>query len=248
MSTHRFSKTALALFAGLTLVACGGTDPKPTDSGETGPLLPLAEGNVWEYRVTDAAGIISQKRTTVYAKEAVGGTGPNAAVVAFKVVTRKGSDLNVEVGLDKTESWQDMQDGVPERIIRYRELSYGAMTQLLQLDEHWDPPRIRVDGTDEHTKTGVNWLERYKETKAPADDSPMTNDEVDLWRVESADETVTVAGEKYEHTLHVIKTSDGGNGNVKEYWFKRGVGKVKEIASSQTEELVKYTPGSGATP
>jgi hypothetical protein len=206
----------------------------------------MAVGNVWEYKVTEANGMISQKRTTVFAKEAVGGPGPNAAVSAFKVVTRKGTDVNVEAGLDKTESWQGPQDGAPERIVRYRELSYGAMTQMLQLEEYWVPPRIHVDGTAEHTIAGKLWFEPYKETKISAEEpGPITSDEKDLWRVVSADETVTVQAGTFEHTIHLEKTSNSGS--AKQYWFKRNVGKVMETGS-QTEELTKCTLSTAATP
>lgn len=246
MTSQRLLKLTLALVAGLTLSACGGKEPEEGESGETGPLLPMAEGNVWEYRVTDGD-MISQKRTTVFAKEAVGGPGPNAAVMAFKVVTRKGADVNVEAGLDKTESWQGPEDGAPERLIRYRELSYGAMTQMLQLEEYWVPPRIRVDSTAERTKIDVSWIERYKETKIAADEpAPVTSNENDLWRVLSGDETVTVPAGTFEHTVHLQKTSDSTSS--KEYWFARNVGKVKETGASQTEELTKYTLNNGATP
>ena len=42
---------------------------------------------------------------------------------------------------------------------------------------------------------------------------------------------------EFEHAIHLRKAS---NGNVKEYWYLRGVGKLKEVGE-QTEELSEYT-------
>ena len=266
MSTRRFSKTLVALAGAFALAGCGGSDPSSnngtggtggTGSTETGSLLPLAVGNVWEYRVTATDGTVTKKRTTVLAREAVGGTGPYAALTAFKVETRKGPDLNSETDLDKTESWQGPASECtscgadvsrdPERIVRYRELSYGAMTKLLQLEEFWDPPRIHVDGTTAHTKDGVLWIESYMETKIPAGAAatPAAKEE-DLWRVTSGSEAVEVPSGRYEHSIHLTKTANSGS--IKDYWYQRGVGKLRERGDNQTEELVSFTVGSGSTP
>jgi hypothetical protein len=224
--------------------ACGGTDPDGNpDSNGKGPLLPLAVGNSWEYRVTDKDNVVTQKRTTVLDQEAVGGAGPNAAVMAFKVVTRKGPDLNADTGLDKTESWQGPDAKDAARIVRYRELSYGAMTQLLQLEEFWSPPRIHADGSAEHTKAGAMWIETYTETKLPVGEvAPAPSEESDYWSVVSPDETVEVQGGRFDHTVHIRKIASTGSGDAKEYWYLRGVGKIKE-SGAQTEELTHYTVG-----
>jgi hypothetical protein len=250
------SKSVLAAAFAFALVACGGSDPSADSDGstETGELLPLAVGNVWEYRVTATDGTITKKRTTVLDKEVVGGAGPYAALMAFKLVTRKGPDLDSETDLDKTESWQSPASECsscgadvsrdPERILRYRELSYGAMTHLLQLEEFWDPPRIHVDGSADHTKSGALWIETYMETKLPTGAAAIpAAKEQDLWQVSSPSEAITVPEGSYEHSVHFTKTA----GSVKDYWFKRGVGKLKEVGDNQTEELVSFT-AAGATP
>jgi hypothetical protein len=171
--------------------------------------------------------------------EPVSGTGEYAAELAFKVTTRKGPDLAQTAMLDKTESWQGPQKNpdVPERIVRYRELSYDASSQMLELEEFWEPPRIHIDGTEERTKQGALWVESYKETKLPVGGTTVVDaPRSDAWSVISPNESVEVLGTTYEHAIHFKKAD-------KEYWYVRGVGKVKETGG-QTEELVEYKKGT----
>ncbi len=240
--------TALAslswLAALLTLPACG-SDAKSTDAAgggtgsATGPLLPWAVGNKWTYRVTDSAGV-TDKTTTILAEEAVGGDGPNKDLMAYRVETRKGTDLT-----DKTESFQAPDSSAPDRILRYRELSYGAKTGLVQLDEWWDPSRVHIDGT--RATADNSFLDAYTEYKLNAGDTVATSAVVhDLWNVISIDEPLDVPKGHFAHTIHFEKIG----GSTKDYWYARGVGKLKETGS-QTEELVDYTLGSpvnGSTP
>jgi hypothetical protein len=123
-----------------------------------GALLPWVTGNTWSYRVTNA-GVVSEKTTTVGELQEVGGMGPNAGLMAFHVVTAKGVD-----GTDRTESWQAPHPDAPERIVRYREQSFGAVTGVLEQEEHWDPEKLHIDGSADRTVTGATWLERYDET------------------------------------------------------------------------------------
>jgi hypothetical protein len=191
--------------------------------------LPWAVGNQWTYQVTKA-GVVSLKTTTIGEAEPVGGEGPNAEVMAFHVTTAKGDDLN-----DHTESWQAPSDEEPARIVRFREQSFDVTSGKLELDESWDPHKLHIDSTAEHTVTGASWLESYKETKRPVGLSPSTHDVRELWSVVSDDETVEVPAGTFEHVIHFRKVG----GSTKEYWYVRGVGKVKETGS-QTEELTEY--------
>jgi hypothetical protein len=195
-----------------------------------GALLPWAVGNTWTYRVTKD-GIVTEKVTTVGEEQEIGGTGPNAANSAFHVVTAKGTD-----GSDRTESWQSPSADNPERIVRYREQSFGAMTGLLELEEHWVPEKIHIDGSPDRTVAGASWLEVYEETKLPVGLTPTTKETRDRWTVIADDETIEVPAGVFEHVIHIQKT---GN-STKEYWYLRGVGKLKETGT-QTEELVDYT-------
>jgi hypothetical protein len=176
--------------------------------------------------VTDAVGT-TVKTQTVMAEEPVGGSGPNAATMAFRMVTMKGVG-----GTDETISWQAR---VGSRVVRYREQSFGAMTGQLELEEHWAPSKLRVDESPEHTVTPATWLEIDQETKLPVGGTPTTAEVRERWTVTADHQSVTVQGQSYEV---MIVTKAGGS--EKTYWWARGIGKVKEIGPNQIEELMSY--------
>jgi hypothetical protein len=205
-----------------------GMDGGPREDGggdEQPALLPWATGNTWTYRITDKDEAVSEKVTTIGEEEEIGGAGPHADEMAFRVETKKGA-------MDQTLSWQRAFDG---KVVRMREQSFGAKTGLLELEEHWDPYKLHVDGSAEHLKAGATWVEEYQETKSPAKGSPVTATAHDRWTVISVSESVTVpAG-----TFDAIVLQKAGGSNLKTYWYMPGVGKVKETGG-QTEELVSY--------
>ena len=187
-------------------------------------LLPWASGNTWTYRVT-GDGTVGEKVTTVGALEKVGGDGPHADEMAFKVETKKGA-------MDQTISWQVEIDG---KVVRLREQSFSAKTGALELEETWDPYKLHVDNAPAHRKIGASWLEEYDETKMPAGKTPTTVIARDRWTVNAVNESVTVpAG-----TFDAIVLQKAGGSNLKLYWYVPGVGKVKETGG-QTEELLSY--------
>jgi hypothetical protein len=223
----------------------GGTDPSGAGAGAGGggggepqlePLLPWDVGNSWTYQVTKD-GVTTIKTTTVGELEEVGGMGPNAGLMAYFVVTAKGSD-----SMDRTESWQAPDPENPLRIVRFRERAFGAMTGQLELEEHWDPAKLHVDGAAERTAAGASWLEDYEETKLSPGLSPTTHAVRDRWTVIADDETVEVPAGTFENVIHFRKS---GGSSAKEYWYARGVGKLKETGS-QLEELTAFELAEGA--
>jgi hypothetical protein len=229
----RLSLTSIALASVASLaLGCGTIDPKNTDGSggagplPEGPLLPWAVGNTWTYKVTNN-GISTLKTTTIGELEPVGGDGPNAELMAYHVTTAKGTDAK-----DHTESWQAPSEDEPQRIVRYREQSFDATSGKLELEEYWEPSRIHIDGSAEHTADGASWLEVYTETKLPVGLTSTTHEARDRWTVVSNDETVEVPLGTFEHVIHFQKAT-------KNYWYLRGVGKLKETGS-QTEELTEY--------
>jgi hypothetical protein len=204
--------------AGADLAGAGALPP-----GD-GSFFPLVTGNSWTFRVTDA-GVVSMKTQTIGALEVVGGTGPNKDAMAYRATTTK------DDGGDMTVSWQAEVDG---KIVRYREQAFATDATDLELEEHWDPYKLRVDASEEHLMAGATWTETYMETKLPVGMAPSTATANDAWRVISVSESVTVPAGTFD-ALVIEKTS----GSPKRYWFVRGVGKVKETGT-QTEELASY--------
>ncbi len=218
--------------------AAGSPDAGGADTGTGGEpaatglnLLPWAVGNTWTYKVTKA-GVETEKTTTVMAEEPVGGDGPNAELMAFHVITAKGVD-----GKDKTESWQAPSATHPLRLERYREQSFGATSGKLQLDEYWEPAKLHIDGSPGRISTGDSWLESYEETKLEVGLPATTHSVNERWTVLDGDATVEVPAGTFENVIHYQKV---GSGSTKQYWYKAGIGKLKETGS-QTEELVSYS-------
>jgi hypothetical protein len=230
----------------LISLGCGSVDPpKPQNPGAggeatggagngppgpEGPLLPWTQGNQWTYRITKD-GVTTVKTTTIGELEPVGGEGPNADRMAYHVVTAKGTDL-----ADRTESWQAADPDDADRIVRYREQSFNATSGELELEEHWSPSKLHIDGSAERTVKGASWLEDYDETKAEVGLSPSEHQVRERWTVLDDDATVEVPAGTFEHVVHFQKV---GASTSKEYWYLRGVGKLKETGT-QTEELVEY--------
>jgi hypothetical protein len=175
--------------------------------------------------------VVSQKTTTIGDLEVVGGDGPNAKAMAYHVTTAKGADLN-----DHTESWQTPKSDNPERIVRYREQGFNATSGKLTDDTYWDPEKLHIDGSAEHSVAGKSWLESYAETKLAVGLPPTTHDVRERWTVMEDDATLEVPAGKFEHVIHFQKV---GSSNTKDYWYLRGVGKLKETGT-QTEELTAY--------
>jgi hypothetical protein len=207
----------------------GGAAGSAADAGEPpagdGSYFPLVPGNRWTFRVTDGAAI-SMKGQVIGDLEPVGGTGPNASVMAYRATTTKAD------GTDMTVSWQAEVD---DKIVRYREQSFMGAGSVLNLEEHWDPYKLRVDMTEQHLVAGATWAETCMETKLPVGMAPSTTTVTDTWRVVAVDEPVTVPAGTFD-ALVLEKT---GASALKRYWFVRGVGKVKETGT-QTEELADY--------
>jgi hypothetical protein len=233
---NAYRNLSLALVPIALLVGCGSTDPSTPDGGgggggdggnggcrlAVGPLLPWKVGHKWTYKVTQL-GVDSQKITTIEPLEPVGGTGPNSAKMANRVVTKKGA-------ADQTISWQ-APDG--DKVVRYREQSFSTTGQL-ELEEHWNPYKLHVDATADHMADGKAWTEEYQETKRPVGGVEATTTAMDRWSVLAACEPIEVLGQSW----NAIKLTKFG-GDLKTYWYVPGVGKVKETGG-QTEELVKF--------
>ena len=252
----------VAVAACLGAAACGKADPGMSGTGGTGPgvggstggtstgtgggpcestgdpsqqLLPMKTGNTWTYLVTDSTTGVEAKTQTVMEAGPIGGMGPNAGTTACRFVTRKGTDLK-----DQTISWQAR---VGTRVVRYREQAYAAMAPYaLELEEYWEPYKLRVDESPEHMTAGATWMETDQETKLAVGLAPAKAEVQEQWKVTADRVAVTVLGKSYE-VMIVTKTGQPSGTDpapMKTYWWARGIGKVKEIGFNQTEELMSY--------
>lgn len=205
----------------------GGSGGVP-DPGVVEPLLPWRVGNSWTYRITKN-GVVTEKTTVVGEEEAVGGNGPNAELLANHVMTDKGAK-------DHTESWQAPSAAEPERIVRYREQAFSASTGKLSSEVYYSPEKLHVDGTPAHTLAGASWTEKYSETELVVGMPAATHATTETWTVVADDETLKVPAGTFEGVIHLQKKGS----STKDYWYARGVGKLKETGT-QTEELTAYS-------
>lgn len=192
------------------------------------PLLPWQVGNSWTYRITEPGEVTTEKTTTIGPAELVGGVGPNADAVANLIRT-------VESNAELTTSWQGPSPLNPLRIVRFRERDQDG-SPALPFESYYEPEKLRVDETPEHTRAAAIWVEEYVETLLRPGMEALTTAYRELWRVENDDETVTVPAGTFTAVVHFSKE---GSTASKHYWYARGVGKVKE-EGQQLEELVSY--------
>jgi hypothetical protein len=198
-------------------------DSEPA-AGSGGSLLPLKTGNSWSYRTTKGTEVGS-KTQTVGELEMVGGSGPMHTSMAYRMSTMKGD------GSDKTVSWQAELAG---KVVRYRELAYAKSSAEVELEEHWEPYKLRVDGSQ--LTAGTMYTDEYKETKLPAGAAPVTQPARETWLVVAVDELVSVPAGMFR----AVVIERVGATSTKRYWFARGVGKVKEQSGAQLEELTSF--------
>lgn len=213
-------------------LGCGGSGAdSPADSSEgcptSGRYLGLEAGRSWTYKVTDTVThVVEMKTQTVGALETLAIHG---GASAFKLTTTKPGG--------STDSWQE-DTGTEIRRHAENDNSGGTTTT-----EQYDPFRIRVDEAPAHIMDGATFTTNYTEVVS-ANGGPATSTaKSESWSVVAAEEMVDVPAGTF-CALHVHRTSmlGGTVGSTKDFWFVRGVGKVKEVGDGQTEELTTFTP------
>jgi hypothetical protein len=237
----RWLLVATLMLPPILAAACGDEDPGGGDGGAgerqaacPEGFMPLKVGVKWSYRVRDqGTGTFTSKETTVEASEPVPMV---SGVTAFKLVTRKGAGL-----ADETVSWQRID---ASRVVRYQEQAYapgvGGGPPTPGLLEWWDPYKLRIDWTAEHTQKGVQWTVSYNESSRDRAGVMTSHARNERWSVEGVNEMVTVAAGTFS-TLRVRRVGTDQNASSdKNYWFACGVGKVKE-SGGQLEELTAVT-------
>jgi hypothetical protein len=251
----------------IALGACGGEDPKMAGGGAggnggggsggqmamAGDYFPFKPGNRWEYQVTDLQGFSHHKLNTVVGLEMVGGTGPNAGVMAYRTETLQQDPVSP----DATISWQAV-DGA--KLVRYREESCKAGSLVMNGDlvascrvneeDYWAPFRERLDQMpDAHAwAVGLKWDETFMEWKTtysyqvdpmnPTKTLAMAT-QTEKWEILQVGVTAKVPYGDIPNCVVVKKTAS--TGVPKSYTFCAGVGKAIEDGAGQTEKLTAYS-------
>lgn len=216
----------------LVIAACGGNstsnDSPPPGDGSVDPTMryePWAAGNVWTYTLTDPTGVLptaTGKKTTVGAAADAGGA--HAGQTAFLVHVEQ---------LTGSKDVLETVDG--DLDIRYGTTFYDANGTVTSTDVD-QPYRLKLDESAAHTKTGATFTTTFTETT----DGGAPSTKTENWRVISDSEQITVMAGTFS-ALHIQRTSS--TGKIQDYWYVRGVGKVRETGSNaQEEELESFTP------
>jgi hypothetical protein len=221
------------VFALFVAAACGGDDdPGGADgdidevarcSGATSDrYFPFTVGNSWEFRVTDPmSGEVYTKLQSL--DEEVTPEGETEPVIVQTTTKANG----------RTESWNRVMG---DAIVRIRQQDFDG-AGALELTTEYAPHNLRIDESAQRMSAGNSWDETYDESHFdPAGVMIDTITTTDRWTVESLDEPCQ-APIGPTTCVHLRRVRTAGGIADKEFWYAKGVGKIRETGG-QTEELV----------
>jgi hypothetical protein len=224
---------SMMTMAAVLALGCGGNGPVDGVDGapnvDCAPsaserYLPFAVGNLWQFRVTDPTGVKPQSnKRQEFSEEFVpeGDTEP-----AMLQVTTKPNG--------RTESWLRLQG---DAVVRLQQQDFDA-TGLLERTTVYDPFNPRLDESAEHTALGATWQVTYTDIVLDPQGVELSRAEViDEWTVMGVDVPCSVPWGTLQ-CLHVHRERLEGGFTIKDYYFARGYGKIREEGSGQNEELI----------
>ena len=234
----------LSVVISVMAVGCGGSSSGSPDAPGTmaptydapaapsGRYEPWHLGAVWTYQLTDPTGAMAAKtaKTEMVAWENMPAwAGPHAGKPAYKI-----HEEQLVGSIDAWESFEGDND------VRYAQIDYDQNNALLdqQFEVNW---RLKVDESPAHTAANATWSESFTEYTTLSTGT-TNNPKTEGWSVVNPAESITVLAGTYT-ALHVRRTNGAGTtAKMKDYWFVKDVGKVKETGGSQDEELMSYVP------
>jgi len=189
----------------------------------------------WSYATTEpaAAGasgtVTGTKVVTVEASEAV---PARSGITAWRLHT-------VIPGVEDQVTWQAETS---TSIIRYRDevhASGSTDTASLQSTTTYAPSKFRIDTSAARMVTGAKYTESFTETVTDAAGTTSSSKPYG-WKVVNTAEPIAVPAGAFT-AVHIQKSNGNSSAVDKDYWFVRGVGKVKETsAAGRTEVLTSY--------
>ncbi|MCP4443800.1 MAG: hypothetical protein GY811_00455 [Myxococcales bacterium] len=219
---------------GGSLAACGGDDdgdgsdagPGP-DAGAEGPCgfedryLPYQEGYQWTYRVTDLGSPATTSKTQALATA----DDPDLGAVIVQTTTKA------------TGTTVSALKRVADSVVRLRQEDRDELGTL-ERTTVYDPGQNRLDEVAEHLVLGAEWDDVYTVTVTDETGAPVSSGErTDHWEVLGVD--VECSSPLGDFTcLHLRRQRTAGGVSDKQFFFAKGIGKVKEINANQVEELI----------
>lgn len=235
-----FRTTALLLLPALIGIGCGDQEPGQNDAGaggdggpgDTDDYYPLAVGDSWTYEEIEQ--------------------GAAAVTLLYEITEETTKTFEHGLGEREVFAMQNTSPGTStERRVQYIEddgvravrLSHDVFDDTGALTKRRDyvPGFLRFDRG--RLEPGATWTEEVVEYSDSMDGSDVTQVTARYrYEIAGSAEPVTVEAGTFS-CLHVrrIAITDG---EVKDYYWARGVGKVREITSGspgKTEDLVAFT-------
>lgn len=219
-------RSQIAIVLCVSLAACaaddgGGGVTDPDACGfDSDRYLPYEVGMTWSYQVTDLGS--GERKVKDQSLDGEIDDPVHGQVLVQITGKLAGSTRSLlQVNGDRVERFvqedRDANDGI-ERTTTY------------------DPPQIRIDESADRITMGATWEETYVETVEEPGTATVMVTNTDSWEVVGVDVTCEVPLGSFE-CLHFRRTRTEGGLAIKDFYFARGVGKVRETGDNQTEEL-----------
>lgn len=207
-------------------IACGGGSSSDPDSGVNGNdceqggksasnrYLPTTVGDVWRYDVTDPTGVDPQTIKRQEITEEFVPDGETEPVFVQETTKNTGRTVN----------WMRV---VGESTVRVQQQDYDV-NGVLERTTRYEPYRLRLDESAERLAQGATWDETYTEIVYDPNGVELQRiDAIDQWTIMAVDmPCATPWGEL--SCIHVHREQIQGGIAIKDYFFARGYGKIRE--------------------
>jgi len=225
---------ALATACGGSDGGAGGADAAPVadggggaDGGEVSPCgfegryLPYQPGYQWSYRVTNLGTPDVTTKNQVLTAETDAQLGP----------------VIVQTTTKATGSTVSALKRVADSVLRLRQEDLDAAGGLKQTTVY-DPGQNRLDEAAENLVVGATWDDNYTVTVTdPAGTVLSTGARTDRWEVLGIDVACSSPLGDFQ-CLQVRRQRIAGGISDKQFFYAKGIGKVKEVNANQVEELI----------
>ena len=207
------------------VISCGTEEPTERQLKD---YYPIKVGDYWEYKETNVKGEIITLRYEVTKKQTKKfkyGTGEIDVFIVENTFPGKSDEKRIQYIEDNGT-----------RVIRHRhEILEGPATETKT--RNWTPGFLRLDRSK--LSEGKQWKEDYERYTDTLDGSNVKKETVSyIFKVESLNTEVTLSANGKSYTCLRLKRTDTVSGEVKEYYYAPGIGKVKEVTEGdKTEEL-----------
>jgi hypothetical protein len=126
-----------------------------------------------------------------------------------------------------------------DRLVRFEQRDYD-LTGALERTTIYDPGFLRLDESEENVTEGAMYMEQYTETTTDAAGA-VTVARTEQWEVLGVDVECESPLGTFS-CLHLRRVRVEGGVADKQFFYARGIGKVREVGSDVIEELTDCGP------